>query len=260
MNIKNISKEIENIKYPAIFLFRLNSFKYELGDDILCIILRLFLKHHSLFALENNMKELFNELVDFSKSWECLSDFYKLLKKKMSLVFAFRKWQSIFVDKIFWKLPYNMMATHLINIKERFHAIYDCSKGGFPFHYKLGQLFKSKVNNSKAVNQDIINNIAERLESIVQIFGIRLLSSLGIPLITKEDLEDLNMEGIIKYLLIIFEKIKEILEQTIKLFNSYEMTCNIIEAMINPVIININTTNCDLNIMKEDICLFCEKF
>ena len=151
------------------------------------------------------------------------------------------------------------MPSYLVNIKERFYAIYDCSKGGFPFHYKLGQILKSKIN-SKAAHQDIINNIAERLEAIIQIFGIRLLVSLGIPLITKEELEDLNMENIIKYLLIIFEKIKEILEQTIKLFNSYEMTCNMIEAMINPVLININTTHFDLNIMKEDICLFCEKF
>jgi hypothetical protein len=56
MNIKLISNEIEQIKFPIIFLFKLITYKNDISDKDMSIILKLFLKHHIYIAMEINIK------------------------------------------------------------------------------------------------------------------------------------------------------------------------------------------------------------
>ena len=73
MNILQIDDDIKNIKNPIIFIFSLISYKSELGDNNLSIILRLFIKYHSNILLEYNIMTIFiDELNDESLSLNVL--------------------------------------------------------------------------------------------------------------------------------------------------------------------------------------------
>ena len=138
---------------------------------------------------------------------------------------------------------------YLTNTKERFLSIYDCSKGGIPFHYKLAQLFKEGKYNKN----EIINDIINRLLLVLSIFGKNVFISLQIPLITIKDFYELTEENILKYIIVIFEKFNELLNQTIKLFDSYNLVCIQLHNLISPSFIKINSSNIDSETECEDI-------
>ncbi len=256
INIFKTSQEIENIKYPAIFLFNLVAHARDFDDYELSIILRLFMKSHSNFMLEHNVKIIFlNEINKYSLSWCCLSDFYKIIGKKIPLVFVLKKFNSVYTNNDFWNLQTATQLDYLTNAKERFLSIYDCSKGGIPFHYKLAQTFKEGKYNRK----EILNNIIDRLIYILDIFGPNVLVSLEIPLITVESFINLTDENILKYLIVIYEKCSELLNQTIKLFDSYNLICIQLTNLLNPSIIKIKSANIDSETEDDDIKLLSVK-
>jgi hypothetical protein len=59
--------------------------------------------------------------------------------------------------------------------------------------------------------------------------------------ITISDLYNLSNENILKYIISIYEKISELLNQTIKIFHSYNMICIKINNLINPTNIDSET-------------------
>lgn len=253
IDIKNTCELIKKIKYPIIFLFHLTSHREGLGDNNFSIVLRLFLKFHTDVAFNYNLKKIFkNELSIFPISWNVLNDFYKLFNKKISLIFILKKWHSVYENKEFWELNILDQNEYLLNIRNRFLSVYDCSKGGIPFHNKIISLLK----DPKADRQQVLITIIERLVILLEMFGTKLFQSLEIPLITIDNFYELNNENIIKYLLIIWEKFTELLNQTIKLFDSYNLVCIHIENLLNPIILNINVSNIDSETEAEDINLF----
>jgi len=256
MNIYKISEQIENIKYPAIFLFNLVAHAKDFDDYELSIILRLFMKSHSNFMLEHNIKTIFlNELCKYSLSWCCLSDFYKIVGKKIPLVFVLKKFNLVYINQEFWNLKTSAQQDYLANAKERFLSIYDCAKGCIPFHYKLAQLFK----DGKYDRKEILNNIIDRLINILDMFGHNVLVSLEIPLITVESFINLTDENILKYIIVIYEKCSELLNQTIKLFDSYNLICIQLANLLNPSIIKIKSANIDSETEDDDIKLLSVK-
>lgn len=253
INIVKTSKDLENIKYPAIFLFNLLSHINDFDDYELSIILRLFMKSQSNFMMEYNVKKIFaNDINPYSLSWCALCDFYKIIGKKIPLVFVLKKFHMVYDNKIFWSMGTSSQLDYLANAKERFLSIYDCSKGGMPFHYKLAQLFKEgKFNRT-----EILNNIVDRLIYILEIFGKNVFISLEIPLITVNDFFNLSDENILKYIIVIYEKCNELLNQTIKLFDSYNLVCLQLANLLNPSVIKIKSSNIDSETEDDDIKLF----
>ena len=252
VNIPKLYDEISKIKNPAIFLFSLISYKNEIHDYNFSIILRIFIKFHSNFMLDYNIKNLFaNELDKYSLSWCVLVDFYKILAKKIPLVFVLKKWHTIYDNDIFWKMPLYNQIDYLSNIKDRFLSIYDCSRGGVPFHYKLAQIFK--IGNY--CKKEIINNIIDRIFYILDIFGKSVFTSLDIPLILIYDFYNLSNENILKYIIIIYDKFNELLNQTIKLFDSYNLICIQLNNLINPSFITIKSIQIDSETEDDDIKL-----
>lgn len=255
IDIKKTNLEISLIKNPRIFLFNIITWRDELMDEKLSICLRLFLKHHSIVALEHNLKKIFrDELSGFKKSWNVLKDFYKLMDKKLALIFILKKWHSVYSNEIFWKLPISEQNDYLQLTKERFFGIYDCSKGGIPYHAKLSSLLKNpNINRTVLMENGIF-----RLKIILEMFGPKIFQSMDIPLITVNDYCELTNENLIKYFVVIFEKFSELLNQTIKLFDSYNLICIQIKNLVNPIIVKINSDFIDSETECEDIKLFCE--
>jgi hypothetical protein len=146
-----------------------------LSDINFSIILKIFLKYHITIALEYNLKKIFqNELVCKKKSCDVLESFYKIIKKKIGILFLIKKWQNVYPNKIFWSYDYSIQPEKLVHMKNVFNSIYDCSKGGLPLHCKLGNTLN---------NYDTRENIKERLRNIVVLVGKDLLKSLDIVLI-----------------------------------------------------------------------------
>ena len=247
IDIDKLDINIKNIKYPIIFLFSLITYLDYIDDFTLSIILRLFLKHHTETCVTINIKNIFKkELKKYEISRLILNNFYVFTKKKCLLVFVLKKWHTVYENKLFWKKSTIEQIEHLQNIHQHFLSVYDCSLRGIPFHYKLiGQL-----NDPKFDKHYLLESVKERLIIILNIVGRKMFESLEIPLITIKDFNELSNENIIKYLETIFNKINEILGQTIKLFESFNHICLQIINLINPTIIIINNCN---DIIEENI-------
>jgi hypothetical protein len=253
IDIKKTCNEISQIKNPLVFLFRLLSYINEIDDTNLSIILRIFLKYNPEIAINYNLKQIFiKEFKNKYLSLTVLNDFYKLIKKKITLIKILKKWYDVFENKKFWKLSLKDQIDFLHNTKIYFLSMFDCSKGGIPIHYKVGSILK----NNKIDREFIINDLIDRLVKILNIFGSKLFQTLGIPLLTINEFNKLTDENIIKYLVIIFDKFNELLNQTIKLFDSYNLICLQLNNLFNPLIININSINIDSETEIDDIQIY----
>lgn len=252
-DIEKASLDIIDIKHPYIFLFKLFSYKNDFSDNTFSIILRLFLKHHDKIARSINLLQIFKDDFKNNKiSRNTLNKYYKILNKKNSLLLILKKLYLIYNNNRFWNKNTYERLDFLNKLKGHFLGIFDCSKGGTPYHFKISTLIKSE-NCNKLI---LLDNIKERLNIILKLFGIKLFNSLEIPIITIDQLDELPNEQIIKYLFIIFEKINELLTQTIKLFELYNLYNLELKNLLSPVIININTLNIDSETDIEDIKLY----
>lgn len=254
MDIKKTNLEISKLNNPIVFLFWIISYRDELTDYNLSILLRLFLKHHSTIALNYNLKEIFkNELTHFNSSWDVLNKFYKIIGKKMVLIMVIKKWYLVYDNKKFWQMNISEQNDYLQLMKDRFLAVFDNSKGGVSYINKLANLIKNKNSNRDFILEDAKN----RLIIILNIFGNKLFQSLEIPLISLDDFYQLSNENLIGYFIIIYEKFLELLNQTIKLFDSYNLICIQQNNLLNPIIVNVNSKSIDSETEAEDIQLFC---
>jgi hypothetical protein len=251
MDIKNLDLEIQNITVPDNYISELFN-NNNISDNELSINLRLFLKHHTTFACENNLKELFfNNLTNYTNSWHVLSTFYVLMHDKIILLQTLNNWYSIYENKKFWALPIQEQIQFLINKKEYFLSIFDCSHGGIPFHYKLSGIF----NDDRHDKYEVLNNVKYRLELILKLFGYKIFNYVNIPLITVSTFYESTNEYILLYLTNIFNRMTELLNQIMFFFNSYDTNTKAINNLFNPIIININTKQIDSD-TDSDIDIF----
>jgi len=236
MNINLTNEKIQNIKYPYFFLFYLLTYKSEISDYNFSLILRLFLKNHIDIALTTNLKIIFyDDICDYTISCNVLDKFYKLINTKLILIFTIKKWHNIYNNTLFWELNINDKIDYILNLKLQFLAIYDCSKGGTPFHLKLNNLLRS--NNPS--RYEIVENIKDRLLLIIKLFNLNFFKLLNIPLIKISDFYNLDSNYLIQYLTIIFQKFIKLLNETLLLFEKFNIVCNNINNLLNPKEINI---------------------
>jgi hypothetical protein len=236
MDIEKVRLDIINIKNPLVFIFKLST--NNINDSELNIILRLFLKYHSETALSFNLKELFNNKI--------IDDFYELIHKKVSLLMILKRWYDIYKNNDFWEC--DDKVKFLLETKEYFLGIFDCSHGGTPFHIKLIDLF----NCNNYDKYEVLYNIKDRLELILKIFGPGVFECIGIPLIKVSDFLNFSHHGIITYLTAIFNDMSELLNQTIILFTNYNNIIEDLENLLNPVILTIESSEINSDIDVDD--------
>lgn len=254
IDISETLKLLEEIKYPLVFIFNLITNINLFTDYELSIIIRLFIKSHCCILLEVNFKSLFStEVPKKSQTWEILNLAYKLIKKKLSLVFVLKKFSNFYYEDKFWKMNINDQQDYLLNKKEKFLSVFDCSKGGTLFQYKLAQIFREK----KYDKNEITNNIISRLLYLLDILGSNIFTALEIPLININDFIKLSDEDILNYLHLIYSKFIDLFNNIIKLFDSYNLYCIQIHNIINPCHIKIKSTNINSETDNDDIILLC---
>jgi hypothetical protein len=248
IDINKFNSDISQIKYPCIFLFRLISFIDDINDYDLSIIIRLFLKYHGPFALENNLKLLFKDhLNNNDLSWIALTDFYNLVHKKITITTIIKKLYTVYKNKIFWSMNTDEQIDYLNQIKLQFLGIYDCAKGGTPYHHKIPSLLKNTSNK-----YIILEDAKQRLKKLFDIFGYDVFMAIELPVLTNHEFDTLSDENIAKYIALIYSGISELLEHTIKLFDIFSLICQKMDSLFNPVIININSVDHDLDLFEDD--------
>lgn len=182
--------------------------------------LRVFLKENINYVINNNLIILYSHKLINYNIMIVLENFYDLLGKKIKNIFNFKKWKEIYINNLFWNLSLIDQIDFLIELKNHFLSIYDCSKGGCPYHIKLIMIFNKNNYNYKHIMEDI----KYRLKKILDLFGLKIFEKLNIPLINESQLYNLNHEQILKYFKVIFNDINQLLNETINLFNEcYEI-------------------------------------
>jgi hypothetical protein len=240
MDIEKIDLEIRNIDNPRNYI--INLLDNNINDDQLSIILRIIFKYHPTVAYDNSFRELFKDkMIIYINSWDILCRFYVLMQEKISLLVVLNNWNNIYNNEVFWGLSLQDQIQFLVNKKEYFLSIYDCSRGGVPFHYKLSGIF---IDNKHDKNE-VFENVKYRLELILKLFGTKIFNYTNIELITVANFYDSTNNFIISYLTEIFDKMNNLLDNTIYVLNLYNTNTKSIDNLINPVIVNIRTTEID---------------
>ena len=250
MNINKLDENIKNLKYPIIFICRIISYKDEIKDENLNIIIRLFLKHHSNKINYNLLFE--NEFNLFPLTNKYINTIFILLNKKLSLIEILKKWYIEYKNPLFWNLELDDQITYLIKKKEHFQSIYECSKVGAPFFLRL-----SPILNNPLYRDEMMFEIEKRLLMIIDIFDKDLFDLVSIKCISVSEFYLLSNEMVIKYLAEIYKNFILLLNNTIELFQSLKIISDNIQLIMNPSHINIISEEISSETEIEDINLFC---
>lgn len=228
---------IEDLKYPLIFLIKLclmiDRFPDIFNDDLVTKIIKTFYKYHSDISMKVNTKQIFSYCKNINKydnSIKAIDDYYSLINNKLKILYTIKKWENIYHYRYFWKLSLNEQIEHLNNIKIKFLSIFDCSINTINiYHIKINEI----LNDSRCNRDIIIENIKDRIKSLLKIFGIKVFETLEIPFYHSTDFDHLDNDVIIIYLKSIFNKLLLLINQTICVFNMYQKNCNDISNYLN---------------------------
>lgn len=250
LNIKLIEEQIKILNYPIIFIFRLSNHLKKIDDYTLSLIIRLFLKHHYIICFKYDIQKI---LLNISRKYittkSILKDFYKIVSKKNISLQVVKILKENYNNKRFWNMSIEKQIEFLTNKKEIFLAIYESTRSPIPFHKKL-----SHLNNSKKITEyETLENIKDRLLSLLKLFGVNLFRHYNIPIIHHTVFYELTGEEVLKYLDIIYNKFNKMLNITIDLFKEYLILCNDINVILNPTLIRINDINIDSDTDINDI-------
>jgi hypothetical protein len=208
-----------------------------INDNNFSIVMRLFLSYHHNIACEVNIKRLFKK-TNLPNTIKVINDFYKIVYRQYTILFNLKNFSYIYSNKKFWKLSPEKQLESLHNNMNVILAIYECSRGGLPLHFKLTNMFN---------DIDTRITIKERLNQILKMFGHKVFYTLEIPIIDCEYFEELSDEHIIKYMASIYDKTKELLNKTIQLIETFIMLRNNMKSLFNPVITKINIVSNSLD-------------
>jgi hypothetical protein len=237
LTMENLIIELE---YPTVFLFKL--LKYGVDDNTMDKIIRIFLKHHSEYAISNNIASIFIHEDEYLLTIYTLKNFYNLIKHKTVLLIIIQKWAEEYQNKEFWDMNLNQQIIFLKATNHYFNSIFDCANGGLPFYYKLFPLLNNKYKD------EMMKNIEERLLLVLHLFDKKIFNHLEIPLINVSDFYELSAKDTINYLASIYTKFNKLLNNMINLFKEYHSINENLTDLYCPI-------NEDFDL--DDINLFC---
>lgn len=244
MNIDIIDKQIKEIKHPLSMLYCIFS-NININDEIKSIVIRLFFKYHINIALECNLLQFTNILENDNLTYNIIIDVYHIISRQILLIPFLQKFKEMYPNKYFWKLSIQKQIDYLNNIYMKFLCLFDGSKSGFYFHFRL--------KNSN-MNEYHINEILTRLKKIYDLLKHNFFKVNNIVLFSNHEFMDLTFENMIKYTEYIFNKINNILKQYILFFEIYENYRLQLENIINPHnYINIDIIDVHSEMEPEDL-------
>ena len=256
LNINEATINIKNINFPIIFLFKLDSYKESFGDYTTSVILRIFFKYNIEFVINNNIKNIFNDIDEniFPLTLKAIIDIYKFMSNKLKLIHIIKNWYNLYNKPEFWNKSLDDQLIYLENLRHYFLSIFDMSKGGSSFIMRANSLLEDHNHNKNIT----LEEIKSRLVLVLNIFGPEIFNALKIPMISSSLFDETDNKNIIEYMKMIFFNCINMLDETLEIFNQYITLCNDINILLNPIVISINTLEITENYDEdEDISMFC---
>jgi hypothetical protein len=248
-----INENIQDIKFPIVFICKLISYKDLLDDYTTSIILRIFFKYHFTTVLETNLLLLFmNEYNNYEITTQTIIKLYSLIKQKKQTINTLEKWYNEYNNPEFWVLDINNQIEYLINKRTYFKAIFECSNGGFPFYLKLLPILENEL-----YKEEIMVEIIKRLLLVVNIFNEKILTTVNIPLIKVSEFYEMPNIEIVNYLALVFNILSIVLNGTVELFMKFKIISEQLNELLNPFLYNIEEKEIQSDTDLDDLELFC---
>ena len=224
---------IENLKYPLVFLVKFCLYIDNFSDDDACNIIKIFYKYYSNITMKINTKIIFSKCKNIDRYKKCIKaidDYYSLINNRLKIIYAIKKWETLYYNKAFWKQSIDEQIEYLNNMKVLFLSVFDCSANTVNiYHIKINEI----LNDSRCNRDIIIENIKDRLTKLIKIFGYKIFETLDIPLYHYSDFDYLENNFIGLYLRMLFNKLLLLMNQTICVFNMFQKNCNEINNYLN---------------------------
>lgn len=237
INWEEFDEKLKNIKYPHVLIYNFFNNILKIEDKHSSIILRYIIKNNVYIFVKNPFYLLANKLSDYHpETKDILTTFYDLLKKRKKIFDNIKKWYLVYEKPYFWKKSIDDQILFLIDLKMVIQGIFDNSKGGVAFPYKMLPIMKSNINNEK---EHIIKSASERLKKVYKLLGRKFYIASELPIILSEEFEYLEDDVIFKYTNDVFLKSVDILTTTITLFEDFKMVNLKLDNLINPFLVNI---------------------
>ena len=238
INWDDFDEKLKNVKFPYVLIYNFFNTILSIEDRYASTILRYIIKHNIFIFIKNPFYLLACKLPNhiYPETIDSLLTFYDLLKQRDSLFFHIKKWKYVYVNKRFWDKNIKEQIDELIKIKTQINGIFDTSKGGVSFTFKMMPILQSNVNNER---KHIIENTIQRLRKVYLLLGHTFFLGANIPVITNEEFENLENDAMFKYTNLVHLKSIQLLEITISLFENFHMTNLQLDNLVNPCFINI---------------------
>jgi hypothetical protein len=185
------------IKNPLIFLYKIKH-KHKFTNNQLEIVLGYFIEKNIEVAVYNDIREIINNYEINS-----VNKFYKLLKCRNKLEKKFNKLSYYYSNDYFWKLTMDDKINYLSEKSNLLNSIFD--KNINIFICRLKELLDTDYK------YEMIDDLIQRLLIIRNKFGLKLLKSMNVKLITISEIYTLSNNEIINYISEIYNKINNLI-------------------------------------------------
>jgi hypothetical protein len=241
--------KIKETKQPLLLIYNILKNK-SIADDDKKIATKCFLQYHMLIAIKYNLL-LVEDLEDNKKTYSFIEDVYLVLSKQLQILPFITKLKKAYNNKsykCFWDLEIDSLILYFKNLHNKFLYLFDGSKGYLYLHLKL--------KGMKEGNHDHYEQLLDRLKKTFNLFKKPFFDEYKIMLLSYYQFIELKFENMIKYTEYIFNKINNILLNSINylvLYDNYRT--QLYNLLYNNSDINININNVDSDIDTDDIIL-----
>ena len=241
--------KIKETKQPLLLIYNILKNK-SIADDDKKIATKVFFQYHILIAIKYNLL-LVDSLENNIKTYTFIEDVYLVLSKQLQILPFIIKLKKAYNDKsykYFWDLEIDSLILYFKNLHNKFLYLFDGSKGYLYLHLKL--------KGMKEGNHYHYEQLLDRLKKTFDLFKKPFFDEYKIMLLSYYQFIELKFENMIKYTEYIFNKINNILLNSINylvLYDNYRI--QLYNLLYNNSDINININNVDSDIDTDDIIL-----
>ena len=222
IDINNINTIIQNVsdlgKYIKDLLKEIIT-DYELGVHFIFI-----LKHHSSYALENNLI-CNNQLLLYPLTKSIILDYYNYIGRQLNLIPHLKKWKTIYNNKRFWTMNIEDQINNLQELKIKFMSLFDGT------HSKI--LIHNRLRGITNVEGDHIEEIINRLTQVYQLFKYNFFNQINCILIEHNEFIYMSFIKQVDYMEYVYNKINKVLTLYIDYFIEYNLYRDKLECLLD---------------------------
>ena len=234
INWNTIDEKLKNLKYPLTFIYSIIKNQKKIKDYDLSLVLRFFFKNQTELTLKFPLYAMTNLLdPNFKITKRVVYDYYSSIIKKFIFYQMIYKFKKGFNKDEFKNSNVHTQKEYLKNLILIFKSHFDAGITGISGATKF-------ISQIRFKNEIISDEIKNRVNLTIDLFGLEFFKNSNIKLIKSEDFNVLNEEFKTKYLIFYYLKVEKYLTQIINAYDLFIIFDYKIKQIISPKPININ--------------------